>query len=222
VSGITAAVSKLRGSAGVVHREVAKFGAVGAIAFVVNVGLFNILSAGPLDGHEKLSLTIASAVSIVVAWFGSRYWTFRHREQRTRAPFLTFVLMNVIGAGIAIVCLAISHDVFGFTSHLADNISGNLIGVGLGTLFRFWAYRTFVFTEFIDPEGRDRAEDPEAEPLPEPTAEHASPSPSPAELRQQPAHPQEPVTLDERRLAAATPGTGLHLGRDDVPRRAAG
>ena len=49
---------------------------------------------------------------------------------------------------------------------------------GSGTLFRFWAYRTFVFTEFIDPEGRDRAEDPEAEPLPEPAAEHAS-TPSP-------------------------------------------
>src|SRR3954452_2960602 len=223
VSGIFAAVTGLRGSLGVVHREVAKFGAVGAIAFVVNVGLFNLLSAGPLDGHEKLSLTIASGVSIVVAWLGSRYWTFRHREQASRAPFLTFVLMNIIGAGIAVVCLAVSHDLLGFHSRLADNISGNVIGVGLGTLFRFWAYRTFVFTEFIDPEGRDRAEDPEAEPLPEHPA--GSPAaPSLAEPRQQPAHPQEPVTLDERRLAgaAATPAAGLHLGRDDVPRRAAG
>lgn len=152
-----AAVSRLRGSIGVVHREVAKFGAVGAIAFVVNVGLFNLLSAGPLDGHEKLSLIIASAVSIVVAWFGSRYWTFRHREQTGRAPFVTFVVMNIIGAAIAVACLAISHDLLGFHSRLADNISGNIIGVGLGTLFRFWAYRTFVFTDFIDPEGRDRA-----------------------------------------------------------------
>jgi putative flippase GtrA len=151
---------------GVVSREVAKFGAVGAVAFVVNVGLFNVLSAGPLDGHEKLSLIIASAVSIVVAWFGSRYWTFRHREQRSRAPFITFVLMNVIGAAIAVVCLAISHDLLGLQSRLADNISGNVIGVALGTLFRFWAYRTFVFTEFLDPQGRDRAEDPAALPLP--------------------------------------------------------
>lgn len=227
VSGIFAAVTGLRGSLGVVHREVAKFGAVGAIAFVVNVGLFNLLSAGPLDGHEKLSLTIASAVSIVVAWFGSRYWTFRHREQTARAPFLTFVLMNIIGAGIAVVCLAISHDLLGFHSRLADNISGNVIGVGLGTLFRFWAYRTFVFTEFIDPEGRDRAEDPEAEPLPEPepAPEHpAAGSTSTASPEPRPAHPQEPVPLDGRRLAGAgaTPAAGLHLGRDDVPRRAAG
>ncbi len=223
VSGIFAAVTGLRGSLGVVDREIAKFGAVGAIAFVVNVGLFNLLSAGPLDGHEKLSLTIASGVSIVVAWFGSRYWTFRHREQTSRAPFLTFVLMNVIGAGIAVVCLAISHDLLGFHSRLADNISGNVIGVGLGTLFRFWAYRTFVFTEFIDPEGRDRAEDPEAEPLPEPAAEHPS-TPAPVVPEAPPARAQGPVPLDERRLAgaAATPATGLHLDRGDVPRRAAG
>jgi hypothetical protein len=65
--------------------------------------------------------------------------------------------MNVIAMVIAVLCLAVSHDLFGFTSKLADNISGNLIGIGLGTLFRFWAYRTFVFTELIDSDGRDRA-----------------------------------------------------------------
>ena len=30
---------------------------------------------------------------------------------------------------------------------LADNIAGNIIGTGLGTLFRFWSYRKWVFTE---------------------------------------------------------------------------
>ena len=28
---------------------------------------------------------------------------------------------------------------------LADNISGKIIGVGLASMFRFWAYRRFVF-----------------------------------------------------------------------------
>ena len=32
------------------------------------------------------------------------------------------------------------------TSALADNISGNLIGLGVGTLFRFYAYRKWVFS----------------------------------------------------------------------------
>ena len=41
--------------------------------------------------------------------------------------------------------LAISHDVLGLTSRLADNISANVVGLALGTLFRYWSYKTFVF-----------------------------------------------------------------------------
>jgi hypothetical protein len=39
----------------------------------------------------------------------------------------------------------VSHYALGFTSVLADNISGNVIGLGLGTLFRFTFYRLWVF-----------------------------------------------------------------------------
>jgi hypothetical protein len=51
-----------------------------------------------------------------------------------------------------VACLSFSHDLLGFTSPLADNISGNFFGIGLGTLFRFWAYRRFVFTELSQTE----------------------------------------------------------------------
>jgi putative flippase GtrA len=44
-----------------------------------------------------------------------------------------------------VICLAISRYILGFDSILADNISSNVIGVGIGTIFRFWAYRTLVF-----------------------------------------------------------------------------
>ena len=175
MSGITTAVSRLRGTLDVVYREMLKFGAVGAVAFVVDVGLFNLLTSDlwfgsggpPLDGHEKFAKVVSASTATVVAWLGNRYWSFRHRRQRSRGrEFLTFVLMNALAMVIAVLCLAVSHDVLGFTSQLADNISGNVIGIGLGTLFRFWTYRTFVFTEFIDPQGRDRAEDPAGQPLP--------------------------------------------------------
>ena len=42
--------------------------------------------------------------------------------------------------------LAVSHYGLGFTSPLADNIAKNVIGLGIGTVFRFWTYRTWVFT----------------------------------------------------------------------------
>ncbi len=32
-----------------------------------------------------------------------------------------------------------------FRTRLADNISAMVVGMTLGTVFRFWSYRTFVF-----------------------------------------------------------------------------
>jgi hypothetical protein len=49
----------------------------------------------------------------------------------------------------------ISHDVLGWTSPLADNLSANVVGMGLATAFRFWTFRSFVFPPA--PEHRPRS-----------------------------------------------------------------
>jgi putative flippase GtrA len=162
-------IARLRAAFDVVYREAIKFGAVGAVAFVTDVGLFNLLStdlwpgagSGPLDGHEKIAKIVSASVATLVAWVGNRYWTFRHRRQSDpRRELVQFAAMNVVGMAIAVACLTVSHDVLGLTSTLADNISGNVVGIGLGTLFRFWAYRRFVFTQFADPRAHGRPVEP--------------------------------------------------------------
>ena len=152
-------LDRVRGAIDVVYREVLKFGAVGAVAFVVDIGVFNYLrtgllltETGPLAHKPLTAKTISVAVATVVAWLGNRYWTFRHRRRSMpMREFVLFVVMNIGGLMIALACLAFSHYVLGLRSALADNISGNVIGLGLGTLFRFWAYRTLVFTELRGP-----------------------------------------------------------------------
>lgn len=147
---------RLRGAMDVVYREMVKFGAIGALAYVVDTYVYNLMRTGvwplhdaPLAHKPLLSKVISVAVATVVAWLGNRYWTFRHRRRATmRSEFVLFVVMNVGGLVIALGCLWFSHYVLGLTSALADNISGNVVGLVLGTLFRFWAYRQFVFTEF--------------------------------------------------------------------------
>ena len=42
-------------------------------------------------------------------------------------------------------CLAASHYLMHLTSPLADNISANVVGLGLGSAVRFVAYRKWVF-----------------------------------------------------------------------------
>ena len=154
-------IDRAREAVGVLYREALKFGVVGAVAFVVDIGLFNLLCTdlwpfsgpAPLDGHEKIAKVVSVAVATLVAWLGNRHWSFRHRRQAAaHRELLLFAVMNVAGMLIAIACLTISHDLLGFTSTLADNLSGNIIGTGLATLFRFWAYRKYVFTDFTDPQ----------------------------------------------------------------------
>jgi putative flippase GtrA len=64
--------------------------------------------------------------------------------------YTMFFVLNAVGLGIGLTCLAISHYALGqiwpaLQSPLADNISGQFVGTALGTLFRFWSYRRFVF-----------------------------------------------------------------------------
>ncbi len=144
-------VTWLRDTGLALARQFAKFGVVGAVAYVVDVGVFNVLrSAGehPLLADQPLSAKlISTALATVVSWLGNRYWTFRHtRRPQARREFLIYVLVCSTGLGISLSILWLSHYVLGFTSPLADNIAANVVGLAAGTAFRFWAYRRFVFT----------------------------------------------------------------------------
>ena len=126
--------------------EVAKFGAIGLVAFIIHIGTFNLLLSGPLAEKPVTAQTIGAAVATVFAYFGNRFWTFRSRTRTSYIKeFIVFSILNAVGAGIQSVCIAISHYGFRFESVLADNISGFGFGFILGTLFRFWSYRKWVF-----------------------------------------------------------------------------
>jgi putative flippase GtrA len=157
-------LARLRATYEVLAREVAKFGTVGAVAFVVDLVLYNVLvfglpgvADGVLRDHPLTGKVIATGTATVVSWLGNRLWTFRHRLSEPVAhEFGLFVFFNVVGLSIALACLGFSRYVLGLDSQLADNVSGNGIGLVLGTLFRFWAYRAFVFRGELDAEERLR------------------------------------------------------------------
>ncbi|WP_299443011.1 GtrA family protein [uncultured Phycicoccus sp.] len=139
------ALDAARGALDVLYREMIKFGVVGAVAFVVDLGLANILWHTVLDDKVTTAKIISGAAATLVAWLGNRQWTFRHRRSRPmHHEVAMFFGVNLIALGISAFTLAVSHYGLGFTSTLADNIA-TIVGIGLGTLFRFWAYRRFVF-----------------------------------------------------------------------------
>lgn len=131
------------------RQEFGKFFSVGLIAYLVAVGGFNLLvhlDSAPLKSKPLTASILSGALSILVAYIGNRYWTWRDRKwSGAKREITLFFIINIISLGISVICLAISRYILGFNSILADNISANIIGVGIGTIFRFWAYRTYVF-----------------------------------------------------------------------------
>lgn len=127
--------------------EVVRYAAIGAAGYIVDVASFNLLaysSGAYLD--PLIAKVLAMTLATIVTWLGNRRFVFPHRRTRSTGDELgLFLLFSGLGVGISVGVLAVSHHVIGLTSQLADNISANVVGFGLATLFRFFAYRTVVF-----------------------------------------------------------------------------
>jgi len=137
-------------------RQLLSFGLVGGVGLVVDVAVFNALRTTVFEpqlvhGGPIIAKVISTSIAIVVNWIGNRSWTFRtERRTETRSAVvregIEFAIVSLIGAGIALSCLWISHYVLGFTSVLDDNLATNVVGLALGTAFRFALYRIWVFS----------------------------------------------------------------------------
>jgi putative flippase GtrA len=134
--------ARLRGSWRILLKEISAFGVVGAGALVIDLAIFKELSP-----HGALKAKcVSTAVSTTVAYFGNRHLSFSHRARTTIGRETSFFFgINLITLAFSELVLALF--VYGFhQSHGGDVIQVVNIGtIALGTLFRFWSYKRFVF-----------------------------------------------------------------------------
>jgi putative flippase GtrA len=133
-------------------REASGFAAAGAFGLLVDIGGYNALvhlgENGLLDDQPLVAKTISLVAGTTVAYFGNRFWTYRDRPRgRMLKEYSLYMALSSVALGIALVCLAVSRYVMGLTSPAADNVSANVIGLALGSLFRFLSYRRYVFPQ---------------------------------------------------------------------------
>lgn len=140
----------------VLIHEVAKFGVVGAFNAVLDIALFNALRhahVGPMTS-KALSVTVAATSS----YFMNRHWSFAHRARTgIKREYVLFIVLSAIGLAIAEACLAISHYGLGYTSVAADNVAANGFGLVLGTVWRFWSFKRWVFLPAGEPNAAEAA-----------------------------------------------------------------
>jgi putative flippase GtrA len=125
--------------------EVAKFAVIGIINVFVNLAVYNLLLRTVLDSGEVKAKAIATVVAATCAYFMNRHWTYRDRPKSAlRREYTLFLFFNAVGLVIEVAVVWIAKYGFGATSDLVFNIC-TIIGIVLGTIFRFWAYRNHVF-----------------------------------------------------------------------------
>ena len=132
--------------------EGAKFLTVGGVATLVAFVIFNGLvhgyfgGPGPMHDDPLVAFVIANTVGMVVSYRGSRSWAFRNRSAvGVAGGRVSFFVINIVSMVIPLACLSFTRYVLGLTDPVADNVSANVVGLGLGTLARFWAIQRFIF-----------------------------------------------------------------------------
>jgi putative flippase GtrA len=126
--------------------ELAKFGLVGSVNYVLDVAVFNALIVGPLDHRPITAKTISTVLAATSSYFMNRHWTWRDRARSGLGrEYGLFILLSAVGLALTLGCLAFGEYVLHQDSWLARNIWGNVVGVGFGMVWRFWSFKRWVF-----------------------------------------------------------------------------
>jgi putative flippase GtrA len=121
--------------------EGAKFLVIGAIGAIITFGVANALH--PIGKYK--AITVATILATVITYLGNRYWTFRHRQGKgTTRDSIMFFVLNAVGLVIYYACIGII-DLAGLGHSVAWYNVALVVGTGLGTLFRFWSYRRWIW-----------------------------------------------------------------------------
>jgi putative flippase GtrA len=134
----------IRSSWRILLKEIVAFGIVGFASLIIDLGIYNLML------QHNIGVLTAKLVSTIVAttfaYFGNLYFSFSHRARTTlgRETSLFFGI-NVVALVAAELVLALfAYPLHYKYDHLVMNIV-NLFTIGMGTVFRFWAYKRFVF-----------------------------------------------------------------------------
>lgn len=132
--------------------QIAKFGFVGAISFVVDMGVFTLL-CNVLELNYLFSGICSFVVSVIVNYILSMKYVFQPREGTSKIKeFVVFVCLSVIGLGLNSLILYVSVDVVywnwiwlqGLISIKIHNILAKIAATGVVMIWNFVSRKIFL------------------------------------------------------------------------------
>ena len=135
-------IAYVRSTSRILVKEITAFGLIGLLALVIDLGIFKALSP---DGALKAKC-ISTLVSTTFAYLGNRYLSFSHRARTSVGRETAFFF------GINLITLTFSEAILALTVYAFHQPHGGTVvfvvnfgTIALGTIFRFWSYKRFVF-----------------------------------------------------------------------------
>jgi putative flippase GtrA len=138
------------------HKELLKFAVVGGVCFVVTVTVNYTLKFTILNDNPVTAQAIAVIIATIVSYVLNREWSFRTRGGRERQHEAALFFL-ISGAGVALnsAPLFVSRYMFNLevphvtllVQEVADFASGIILGTLIAMVFRWWAFRKWVFPQ---------------------------------------------------------------------------
>ncbi|MBP2478960.1 putative flippase GtrA [Crossiella equi] len=136
--------------------EFLKFAVVGALTWIIDTAVVYTLKLTILGDKPLTARAIGVIVATAASYLLNRSWSFNNRGGK--APFheaVLFAAISAVGAALTLVPQAVSlyalhirvPYVSPVTQAVANFVTGQILGVLLAMVFRFWAFRKFVFPE---------------------------------------------------------------------------
>jgi putative flippase GtrA len=136
------------------HRELLKFALVGGICFLITVAVNYGLKLTILGDKPVTAQAIAVIIATIVSYVLNREWAFRTRGGRERHhEAALFFVISGLGVVLNTLPLWVSRyalnlqvpNVDRFAQEFADFASGMIVGTLLAMVFRWWAFKKWVF-----------------------------------------------------------------------------
>jgi putative flippase GtrA len=136
------------------HKELVKFLFVGGTAFIIDTAIFLFLKNTILEPKPIIAKVISTLIATIVSYVLNREWSFSTRGGRAQHhEAALFFLISGAGILVTVAPLAFSRYVLQlqtphvgrFTQEVADFVSAQIIGTLFAMVFRWWAFRRFVF-----------------------------------------------------------------------------
>lgn len=134
--------------------QLAKFVSVGALNTFIDLGILNLLIlisgiAQPKGGIYVLFKFLSFSAAATNSYFWNKWWTFEKGRQLKGKEFINFYLVTGVGmfinVGVASFLVNITGALFGFQEQIWAGVIAPFMGVLIGFIWNFLAYKFFIF-----------------------------------------------------------------------------